>query len=207
MYLRDRRPKTLLYGLLFHLASALAQGNLPQTVFSLPVFSSQKPCAQSCFRSADWVFGCFVDMVGGALGCAGGGVCGTGTIGLATNNCYCRTDLQSVAESFLTSCVASSCTIGDSSMDISSAGSIYDYYCSSEGFPVNMPAATTQGSPQATTTVYVTVYRSSAASSYSMAPSTAATLCTLLAFILVYLSDVSCLRPFKIRLFFLGGLS
>ncbi|KAI9856364.1 MAG: hypothetical protein M1813_009115 [Trichoglossum hirsutum] len=60
------------------------------------------------------------------------------------NNCYCRNDLQSAAKSYLTACVKSGCTVGYSSIDISSAGSIYDYYCSSLGFPVNIPATTTQ---------------------------------------------------------------
>ena len=82
-----------------------------------------------------------------------------------------RIDLQPVAESYLTSCVKSKCTIGDSSIDISSAGSIYNYYCSSKGYiyvaaattttQEIAPASTTPQVPQATTTVYVTIYRSS----------------------------------------------
>jgi hypothetical protein len=191
MYLHDRHPKTCFYGLLFYLASTLAQENLPQTIFSLDAFSSQKPCAKSCFTTGQLGY-CFVDMVGSALGCVDDSACGLGTSGLATNNCYCRTDLQSIAESFLTSCVKSACTAGDSLIDISSAGSIYDSYCSSEGFPVNVPAATTKESLQATTTMYVTVYRSGVPFSYNMAPSKAAKLCAVLFFILVYISDVPC---------------
>jgi hypothetical protein len=199
MYFPARHSKTLLCGLLFYLSLARGQTTLPQTIFSLDIFSSQKPCAQSCFTTGI-LGGCFGDIVGDALGCVNDNVCGLGSRGLAPNDCYCRTDLQSVAESFLTSCVKNACTVGDSSIDISSAGSIYDDYCSSQGFPVNMPATTTQESPKATTTVYVTVYRSSATSSDGMAASTAAKLWGLLSCILVHMSDVSWLYSPKIRL-------
>jgi len=152
MYFHDRRLKTLLYGLLFYLTLIRAQETLPQTIFSLDIFSSQKPCAQACFTTGP-IGGCFADVVGDALGCVNDDSCGLGSRGLAPNDCYCRTDLQSVAESFITSCVKNACTVGDSLIDISSAGSIYDYYCSSQGFPVNGAATTTEESSQATTTV------------------------------------------------------
>ncbi|PMD38761.1 hypothetical protein L207DRAFT_530231 [Hyaloscypha variabilis F] len=152
MCFHDLCPTYLLYGLLFCLSLTRAQDTLPQTIFSLPVFSSQKPCAQACFTTGPLGY-CFEDMVGDALGCVTDNACGLGSKALAPNDCYCRTDLQSVAESFLTSCVQSSCTVGDSSIDISSAGSIYLEYCSSQGFPINVPASTTQEIPQATTTV------------------------------------------------------
>jgi hypothetical protein len=200
MHFHDRRPKTLLYGLLFYLSLTRAQETLPQTIFSLDIFSSQKPCAQACFTTGP-IGGCFADVVGDALGCVNDDSCGLGSRGLAPNDCYCRTDLQSVAESFLTSCVKSACTVGDSFIDISSAGSIYDYYCSSQGFPINGAATTTEESSQATTTVYVTVYRSSATSSDGIAHSIAAKFWGLLSFILVYISDVSYLYSLKIRLF------
>ncbi|PMD49106.1 uncharacterized protein K444DRAFT_671109 [Hyaloscypha bicolor E] len=151
MYFHRQRLITGLYGLLFCLSLTRAQDTLPQTIFSLPNFSSQKPCAQACFTTGP-IGGCFQDMVGDALGCVNDNECGLGSRGLAPNNCYCRTDFQSIAESFLTSCVKSGCTVGDSSIDISSAGSIYIDYCSSQGFPVNVPASTTHN-PQATTTV------------------------------------------------------
>jgi hypothetical protein len=187
MYFHDRRLKSLLYGLLFYFSLTRAQDTLVQTIFSLDIFSSQKPCAQNCFTTGPgFVGGCFADIVGDALGCVNDDACGLGSSGLAPNDCYCRTDLQSVAESFLTACVKSACTVGDSSIDISSAGSIYDYYCSSLGFPVSVSASTTQESSQATTTVYVTVYRSSATSD-GMSPSTAIKLWGLLFFVLVYI--------------------
>jgi hypothetical protein len=153
MYFHDRRLTYRLYGLLFYLSLTRAQDTLPQTIFSLDIFSSQKPCAQACFTTGQLGY-CFEDMVGDALGCVTDNACGLGSRGLAPNNCYCRTDLQPMAESFLTSCVKSGCTVGDSSIDISSAGSIYIDYCSSQGYPVSFSASTTQN-PQATTTAYV----------------------------------------------------
>lgn len=150
MYFCDRCPKILVSELLFYLSLTLAQNTAPQTLSSLSIFSSQKPCAQSCFIVND--FGCLIDNIGIAVGCVPDGGCQRAA---ASNNCYCRTDLQSVAESYLTSCVQNSCTVGDSSIDMSSAGSIYNYYCSSQGFPVNVLATTTQEGTQATATMYV----------------------------------------------------
>ncbi|PMD14961.1 hypothetical protein NA56DRAFT_710414 [Hyaloscypha hepaticicola] len=118
MYFHRHRLITGLYELLFCLSFTRARDTLPQTIFSLPVFSSQKPCAQACFTSGP-IAGCFQDMVGDALGCVNDNA---------------------------------GCTVGDSSIDISSAGSIYIDYCSSQGFPINVPAFTTDN-PQATTTV------------------------------------------------------
>jgi hypothetical protein len=216
MYFHERRSKTLLCGLLFYFSLTRAQDTPLQSIFSLSIFSSQKPCAQACFINGP-IDGCFADAVGDALMCVNDDECGLGTRGLAPNSCYCRTDLQSVAESFLTSCVGSACTVGDSSVDISSAGSIYGYYCSSLGFLVSAASTTTRETSQATTTTretsqatitaYVTVYRSSATSSVGLAPSTAVKLWGLLSFVLVHISDVPCAGPcpclysFNIRLF------
>lgn len=157
MYFLNRCRKILVSIPLFFLSLTLAQNTAFQTIYSLDFYSSQKPCAQQCFINTG--LGCHVDTVASAIGCEYNAC--SANYG-APNNCYCRIDLQSVAESFLTSCVKSACTVGDSSIDISSAGSIYNYYCSSLGFPSTVPATTTTpGGAQATTTVYVTVYHSS----------------------------------------------
>jgi hypothetical protein len=63
--------------------------------------------------------------------------------GGAPNDCYYRIDLQSAAEYYLASCVSNSCTVGDSFIDILSAGSIYEYYYSSKGFLVAAAGTTT----------------------------------------------------------------
>jgi hypothetical protein len=113
--------------------------------------------------------------------------------------------LQSVAEAYIIDCVKSKCTIGDSSIDISSAGSIYNYYCSSKGFPANVPATTTQAGAQATTTVYVTVCSSSGVSTGGLAYSTVGKIWGLFFVFLVYLTCFDHI-PFKIAFVFpLGG--
>jgi hypothetical protein len=152
-----RSRKDLVSVLLFYLSITLAQDTNPQTIFSLDTFSSQKPCAQRRFIYT--FLDCFSDVVGVDIGCGSGGCTNQG----ALDNCYCRTDLQSAVQSYLTSCVKHFWTAGDSSIDISSAGSIYSYYCSSQGYPFNT---------QATITVYVTIYRSNRVPSDGLAYST-----------------------------------
>lgn len=201
MYFHDRFPKTLASVLLFCLAPAIAQDNTAQTINSLNVFSSQKPCAQQCFSANGYY--CQVDVLASVIGCQN--ACNTN----APNYCYCRTDLQLVAQSYLTSCIKSLCTVGDPSVDISSAASIYGYYCSSNGYPVNVPATTTQdnaqatttqnsaqapttqGGAQATATAYVTVYSPNGASSAGLAYFTVAHICVLFSLISVGISDGS----------------
>jgi hypothetical protein len=77
----------------------------------------------------------------------------------ASNDCYCRADHQPVAVSYLSSCVSKSCTVRDAQIDVNNAITVYDGYCSSNGYlvtaPATTPASTTQG-PIVTTTVYVT---------------------------------------------------
>jgi hypothetical protein len=182
MYFLDRYRKILASVPLFFLSLTLAQDTAFQTIYSLDIYSSQKPCAQQCFIYTG--LGCHEDAVASAIGCQHS-ACDV-NYG-APNNCYCRSDLQSAAESYITSCVKSGCTVGDSSIDISSAGSIYNYYCSSIGFPVNVPATTTQGSVQATTTVYVTVYGSGGVLTGGLAYSTVEKIWGLLSIILVHI--------------------
>ena len=127
---------------LFFLSFTIAQNTAYQTIYSLDSFTLQKVCAQGCFINT--ALGCHQDSVASAIGCQNNvpDTCYTNFGG--PNNCYCRNDLQSVAKSYITSCVKNWCTFGDSSIDISSAGSLYDYYCSSLGFAVKVPATTTQ---------------------------------------------------------------
>ncbi|RLM00031.1 hypothetical protein CFD26_107873 [Aspergillus turcosus] len=116
------------------LACVLVAGinNSPQTLASLDAYSKQEPCATSCFY--EYQGACSDDLVGSVLGCA------QNCISWASNDCYCRTDYQSIATSYLYTCVSKGCTRGDSSIDISSATSLYDSYCSNLGY---VAAATT----------------------------------------------------------------
>jgi hypothetical protein len=121
-----------------------------QTLWSQDIYSSQKPCAQGCFLG-DFA-GCGIDEVANAIGC-NYNYCGN-SIG-ATNGCYCRTDLQSVAQSYVSECVKTKCTIGDSEIDISSAVSIYDAYCVANGFPVDVPTTPTPAAQPTTRGAYL----------------------------------------------------
>jgi hypothetical protein len=90
-------------------------------------FSSQRGCAQGCMGSSN----------SGPLFLASELSCAQPY----DNSCFCRSDLQQKAESYLKSCVNSACT---NTLDASSAVSIYDAYCTSAGF---VKAAVTTGMP------------------------------------------------------------
>jgi hypothetical protein len=95
-------------------------------------WSSQRNCARGCVGSSD-----------------------SGPLFLASklsctkpydNSCFCRSDLQPKAESYLQSCVNSYCS---NTLDANSAVSIYDAYCTSAGF---VKAAVTVGTQTSFTT-------------------------------------------------------
>lgn len=148
---------------LYLISLSLAQ-NSPQTINSLTAFTSQLPCAQSCFTY--YGGGCCSDGIGSVIGCQNPAPCYGPSKG-APDRCYCRTDLQSLAVAYLTSCVANQCTLGQSTNDISSAVSIYEDYCASKGFVVNVPAATTGTGGNTGTSIINTPASSSTTSSPS----------------------------------------
>jgi hypothetical protein len=127
-------------------------GTITQDIYTLSAFSLQKPCAQSCFVVTGF---CPYDVLGSDIGCKSQTNC-DGNNWQATNDCYCRTDLQQPAQEYLTSCVEEGCTVGNSEIDASSAGSIYAQYCAEKGYsPATEPAtvqATTTGPGASTTT-------------------------------------------------------
>ncbi|KIW92079.1 uncharacterized protein Z519_07063 [Cladophialophora bantiana CBS 173.52] len=124
---------------------AVAQTNnpKPQEIYTLTAFQEQQTCVQSCFTVE---YGCTTDVLGSAIGCSiDQCVFSTNMFG-ALDSCYCRGDLQAAAESFLTSCIQESCTVGDTSVNIAAAVSIYGGYCTSLGYtalPANNVAETT----------------------------------------------------------------
>jgi hypothetical protein len=128
-------------------------GTITQDIYSLSAFPLQKPCAQSCFLTTGF---CPNDVLGSEIGCKVRTDCDDSNW-QATNDCYCRTDLQQPAQDYLTSCVEEWCTVGDAEIDASSAGSIYAQYCVEKGYsPAAEPAtvqATTTGPGASTTTV------------------------------------------------------
>jgi hypothetical protein len=111
-------------------------GTITQDVFTMSAFSLQKPCAQSCFIVTG---ACPEDVLGSKIGC--NSIACLNNHWQATNDCYCRSDLQNPAQYFLTSCVERSCDVGDSRIDAASAGSIYAQYCAGKGYsPATEPA-------------------------------------------------------------------
>jgi hypothetical protein len=170
------------------------------TLYSLPGYTSQRACAQLCFYGCNYCGeGPWTAGLIGAVGCAQPFL----------DSCMCRTDLFPSASGYLSTCVSSACS--SDSVDVNSALSIYGSYCAQVNSPATNVATTTPNAgstpAQGTTTVYVTVYRSSATSSDGLAPSTAVKLWGLLSFVLVHISDVPCAGPcpclysFNIRLF------
>jgi hypothetical protein len=127
-----------------------AQTDAPQTIASLDGYTQLRACAQTCFDYGN--DGCAGDNVADHIGCAYG--CFT----VAHDSCYCRADLQSKAESWLSACIKSGCTLGgDTSIDISNAVGLYEGYCTSQGYsalqtPASTPATTTTRQAQTATT-------------------------------------------------------
>jgi hypothetical protein len=128
-------------------------GTITQEVYTLSAFPLQKPCAQSCFFDTGF---CRNDVLGSVIGCKSRTDCNDNNW-QATNDCYCRTDLQKPAQDYLTSCIGKKCTVGDVKIDASSAGSIYAQYCAEKGYsPAAAPAtvqATATGPSASTRTV------------------------------------------------------
>ncbi|KAI9743920.1 MAG: hypothetical protein M1818_002654 [Claussenomyces sp. TS43310] len=130
----------LSYAILFQLAS-------PQTVSlqDVPGYTSQRPCALDCLSTRNGA----PDILAEDMGC------GTSPI---ENDCFCRSDLQATAESVIQSCVNNYC---QATLDVNSAVSFYDAYCTSAGFTGAAHAATTAapGTPNSNTPAAVTVTR------------------------------------------------
>ncbi|OAL02811.1 hypothetical protein IQ06DRAFT_345800 [Phaeosphaeriaceae sp. SRC1lsM3a] len=76
---------------------------------------------------------CPIDVLARKLGCEANECSSRGW--QAKNDCYCRPDLQKPAHDWLTSCIQSSCSVGNADLDASTAGSIYARYCGEKGYP------------------------------------------------------------------------
>jgi hypothetical protein len=119
-----------------------AQDSNHQTIVNLEAFSQLDACVQTCFTAGG--LGCSYDILGSALQCATGNPCAL--TWAALDDCYCRSDKQSFAESYISACVKSGCTAANVEDDISSGWSVYGGYCTSKGFldaPASASATTT----------------------------------------------------------------
>ncbi|KAI0972792.1 hypothetical protein F4678DRAFT_429374 [Xylaria arbuscula] len=103
------------------------------TINQAPAYSSQRPCAQNCFGGGIYTV---AGAVAYNIGC---------DYHNPQNECVCRPDLQNNADAYIQSCVDNECS--ENSLDVNSAISIYDAYCTGAGFIRNTPATTTSDSP------------------------------------------------------------
>ncbi|KEF60582.1 uncharacterized protein A1O9_02143 [Exophiala aquamarina CBS 119918] len=102
-----------------------------QSIFTLDAFSFQQSCVQDCFTTGYANIDCYTDMLGSALGCPNSPCSKTWA---AVDDCYCRGDLQLAGHDWLSSCIAELCTVGDNSVNLENAVSIYSSYCTDRGF-------------------------------------------------------------------------
>jgi hypothetical protein len=115
-------------------------GTMPQDLSTIAAYSQQLPCAQSCFMYGK---SCPRDILGQELGCNSNSGCSSRGWE-AKNDCYCRPDLQTPAQQWLTSCISSACSVGNAALDASSAGAIYNQYCQGKGYTAGPLPATVQ---------------------------------------------------------------
>ncbi|PKX89396.1 uncharacterized protein P174DRAFT_57499 [Aspergillus novofumigatus IBT 16806] len=124
------------------------------TLTESAAYASQRPCAKRCFYWGSSSEG-GPDYLAIGVGCQ---------VDPIMNECICRSDLQQTADSFLRKCVSDKC--GENAIDVSSAVSIYDDYCTSNGYTraTSTAQTTSSGTPIAPATVTVTVVQTVLAS-------------------------------------------
>jgi hypothetical protein len=111
---------------------AFSEDTATQSLYSEDVYKEQRSCAQYCFQD------CCRDFIGhDVLSCSNP----------ILSSCYCRSYLQSVAVSAISSCVKTGCS--SDTVDIQSVTSIYQAYCTSNGY-VAAATMTSAYSPSAT---------------------------------------------------------
>jgi hypothetical protein len=112
-------------------------GTITQDITTIQDYSLQQQCVQTCFQMNNDF--CPMDLLGIALGCASMGCSSRGW--QAKNDCYCRLDFQQPAQDYLDGCISKSCTVGDPSVALGSAASIYQRYCAEKGYDTTAPAS------------------------------------------------------------------
>ncbi|KAK3389313.1 hypothetical protein B0H63DRAFT_463371 [Podospora didyma] len=121
----------------FVLASlAAADDAARQTIFQEPQFLSQVKCVRDCIVSQGTTGACWTDRVAVTIECENVPGCvaslGGGTPWAARNSCYCRTDLQTAAQSAISSCVRTACAVGgvgDMNANLAGGSLVYREYC------------------------------------------------------------------------------
>lgn len=110
-----------------------------QSIYKVDAFAEQPICVQNCFTVGYDNIQCYTDVLGSFLGCPNT-PCATAFA--AVDSCYCRGDLQAAANEILGMCINELCSVGDNSVNLATAVSMYSNYCQERGFSV-APASTT----------------------------------------------------------------
>jgi hypothetical protein len=113
------------------IALFLAFGALPihaasVSIISYDPYNGQTECAKRCL----WHAGALDDLIA-AIGCSTPW----------TNECFCQPDLASSASEFLSGCVANQCTTPKTGQAVTRAVSVYNNYCSANGFSIPTAAS------------------------------------------------------------------
>ena len=116
-----------------------------QSIYTVDAFAAQPTCVQNCFTVGYPNIDCYTDVLGSFLGCPNA-PCATAFA--AVDSCYCRKDLQAAANELLGLCINELCSVGDNSVNLATAISIYSDYCQGRGFSA-APASTTATTTQA----------------------------------------------------------
>ncbi|KAK7928568.1 hypothetical protein PG985_005566 [Apiospora marii] len=104
----------------------------PVTIDQSDLYSSQRPCARKCWDS----YGTIGYQIANRISCE--------MKPNVRNECFCRTDLQFSAHTFVGSCVSTWCS--KVAADIATATRLYDEYCTANGYVQAGPPETTVGS-------------------------------------------------------------
>jgi hypothetical protein len=115
-----------------------------QSLYTVDAFAAQPTCVQNCFTAGYDSYQCYTDILGSYLGCPNTPCV---TAFAAADSCYCRADLQSAANEWLGVCINELCSVGDNSVNLATAASIYSDYCQGRGFsaaPASATATTTK---------------------------------------------------------------
>jgi hypothetical protein len=140
-------------------------GDSTVTITDVPVYSSQRPCAQNCIEYTLYQY-TYLPLAG-SLGC---------NLNPLENSCFCRTDLVPSGASILSNCISSGCS--GNTNDIQSAESIYLNYCSSNGYSTvaAATATTTTSSTESHPTTSTTIFTAIQTTSISPTQTTSSTL-------------------------------
>jgi hypothetical protein len=135
------------YALLVPLLSSFTRAQTAyQSIYTVDAFAAQPTCVQDCFTVGYGPdINCNTDVLGSLLGCPNTPCM---TAFAAVDSCYCRGDLQAAANELLGSCINEVCSVGDNSVNLATAASIYSNYCLERGFTAAPASMTTTAKSQ-----------------------------------------------------------